>query len=232
MSDKLEACPFCGTHLRKMSEGQGYWHPVVGTCPLSGWEMQADGYAEDRWNRRTPTPEQAGEVEPVAWLYEKNGRQSIQMKRQPWNTEPDRGWTETALFASTPPAQPTADAVERAARIIDPGKWDLFDLATAKGLPGATLFVEESLEKAREIAALPATMAGDYVMVPRADALAQALCLLDTFAGEGLTHTYGNGQVLDAADVCTELAEAYGIQCEPGWWRTVADRAASPTGGE
>ena len=79
------------------------------------------------------------------------------------------------------------------------------------------------------IVALPST---DYVMVPRADALAQALCLLDTFAGEGLAHTYGNGQALDAADVCTELAEAYGIECDPGWWRTVANRTTSPTGGE
>lgn len=56
----------------------------------------------------------------------------------------------------------------------------------------------------------------------REDALAQALCLLDTFAGEGLLHTYGNGQTIDAADACTELAEAFGIECEPGWYRTLA----------
>ncbi len=58
--------------------------------------------------------------------------------------------------------------------------------------------------------------------VGKSDALAKALCLLDTFAGEGLGHVYGNGQSLDADDVCAELAAAFGIECEPGWYRTVA----------
>ncbi len=61
--------------------------------------------------------------------------------------------------------------------------------------------------------------------VGKSDALAKALCLLDTFAGEGLGHVYGNGQSLDADDVCVELAAAFGIECEPGWYRTVADSA-------
>lgn len=56
----------------------------------------------------------------------------------------------------------------------------------------------------------------------RSDALAQALCLLDSFAGEGLLHTYGNGQTIDAADACNELAAAFGIDCEPGWYRMIA----------
>lgn len=65
--------------------------------------------------------------------------------------------------------------------------------------------------------------------VEKVDALAKALCLLDTFAGEGLGHTYGNGQTLDADDVCAELAAAFGIECEPGWYRTVAAIAAIST---
>lgn len=56
----------------------------------------------------------------------------------------------------------------------------------------------------------------------REDALAQALCLLDTFAGEGLCHIYGNGQTIDATDTCIELAAAYGLECEPGWYRALA----------
>ena len=62
------------------------------------------------------------------------------------------------------------------------------------------------------------------------DALEQALFLLDTFAGEGVGHIYGNGQELDASDVCTELADAFDLQCEPGWHRVLAARlTATPS---
>lgn len=65
-------------------------------------------------------------------------------------------------------------------------------------------------------------------LVDRESALAKALCLLDTFAGEGFAHTYGNGQTLDAADVCAELTAAFGVPCEPGWWRTIAGEHPTP----
>ena len=131
-------------------------------------------------------------------------------------------WAEQAMKDR---ASSKAGAVERAREVAR-------DLRLRLSAMGINLTDDARTAINQAFLALPTTMAGDYVMVPRADALAQALCLLDTFAGEGLAHTYGNGQVLDAADVCTELAEAYGIECEPGWWRTVADRAAYPTGGE
>lgn len=54
------------------------------------------------------------------------------------------------------------------------------------------------------------------------DALAEALCLLDSFAGDGLAHTYGNGQTIDATDACNALCDALDIPCEPGWYRNVA----------
>ena len=59
----------------------------------------------------------------------------------------------------------------------------------------------------------------------KVDALAKALCLLDSFAGDGLGHVYGNGQTLDADDVCLELAQAFDLEFDAGWWRTVAERA-------
>lgn len=60
------------------------------------------------------------------------------------------------------------------------------------------------------------------------EALEQALFLLDTFAGEGIGHVYGNGQELDSSDVCTELADAFDLQCEPGWHRVLAARLTAP----
>jgi len=55
----------------------------------------------------------------------------------------------------------------------------------------------------------------------RIDALAKALRLLDFAADEGFHYDAGDGQVLDAADVCTDLCEEYGIEPEPGWWRII-----------
>ena len=72
---------------------------------------------------------------------------------------------------------------------------------------------------------------GEIADEARADALAKALCLLDSFAGEGLCHVYGNGQTLDADMVCAELAEAFGVQDDADWWRQVprlAFAAATP----
>lgn len=57
----------------------------------------------------------------------------------------------------------------------------------------------------------------------RANALARAFCLLDTLAGEGIGHTYGNGQTIMADDAVNEIAEAFDFECEPGWWRTLPE---------
>lgn len=43
----------------------------------------------------TPAKEGVGEV--LGWLYEKNGKRSLQDKQQPWNV--GRGWAETPLVA-------------------------------------------------------------------------------------------------------------------------------------
>lgn len=51
--DALLPCPFCGEHLKKMSEAQGYFHSKK-NCVLSDFHMEADGYSEERWNTRTP----------------------------------------------------------------------------------------------------------------------------------------------------------------------------------
>lgn len=63
---------------------------------------------------------------------------------------------------------------------------------------------------------------------PVADALAKALCLLDTFAGEGLGHVYGNGTTLDADTVCADLCDTAGIELEPGWYRQIGRLYAAP----
>jgi hypothetical protein len=77
-------CPFCGIELRVYSEQEGYWHPKS-KCALSGFEMDADGYSEVRWNTRTalrtqaPMPGEVGELvempacddrEPFGWPLE------------------------------------------------------------------------------------------------------------------------------------------------------------------
>jgi hypothetical protein len=59
------------------------------------------------------------------------------------------------------------------------------------------------------------------------DVLAKAFCLLDSFAGEGLGHVYGNGQVIDADITVAELTEAFGIDCDARWWRTLAHRLST-----
>lgn len=43
--------------------------------------------------------------EPVAYLYEKKGKQSVKFIRELWLTLPDRGWTETPLYALAPEPQ-------------------------------------------------------------------------------------------------------------------------------
>jgi hypothetical protein len=80
------------------------------------------------------------------------------------------------------------------------------------------------MERAAGNIPAPTPTSGEVV---QGEALAKALCLLDSFAGEGLAHTYGNCQTLDAAEVCSELANAVGVECEPGWWRTVGRLAFS-----
>lgn len=72
--------------------------------------------------------------------------------------------------------------------------------------------------------------AGSGEVAKREDALATALCLLDTFTGEGLCHTYGNGQEIHADTACAELAEAFDVDLEPGWYRKVAAIAAQNQG--
>ncbi|NLS27968.1 hypothetical protein S2M10_29700 [Sphingomonas sp. S2M10] len=55
------------------------------------------------------------DLQPVAWLYEKNGRRSLQIERQPWNTAPGRDWTETPLYAArhrTEAVKPLVEALE------------------------------------------------------------------------------------------------------------------------
>ncbi|WP_125998169.1 hypothetical protein [Sphingobium yanoikuyae] len=66
----------------------------------------------------------------------------------------------------------------------------------------------------------------------RVEALSKALSLLDTFAGDGIGHTFGNGQTIDADDTVIELAAAFGIEPEPGWWRIVAGEVAQRLGQE
>ena len=56
----------------------------------------------------------------------------------------------------------------------------------------------------------------------KVDALAKAFCLLDSFAGDGLGHVYGNGQTIDADDTVLELCAAFDRDPEPGWWRALA----------
>lgn len=54
-------------------------------------------------NHETPQAVEAVALEPIAWLYTKGEKRSLQDKRQSWNCE--RGWAETPLFAAitTPP---------------------------------------------------------------------------------------------------------------------------------
>lgn len=66
----------------------------------------------------------------------------------------------------------------------------------------------------------------------RVEALSKALSLLDTFAGDGIGHTFGNGQTIDADDTVLELVAAFGIEPEPGWWRIVAGEVAQRLGQE
>ena len=63
----------------------------------------------------------------------------------------------------------------------------------------------------------------EIVISRKAEALSKALRLLDGFAGDGIGHTDADGETLDADDVCAGLAEEFGVECEPGWWRKVAE---------
>lgn len=60
------------------------------------------------------------------------------------------------------------------------------------------------------------------------DALAEALCLLDTLGGEGVGHVYGNGQRAFCDDLCVKLADAFDIPLEAGWWRTLPEMLIAP----
>ena len=68
----------------------------------------------------------------------------------------------------------------------------------------------------------------ENVISRKAEALSKALRLLDNFAGDGIGHTDSEGETLDADDVCAELANEFGLECEPGWWRKVAEKMNPP----
>ncbi|PTQ64866.1 hypothetical protein C8J45_102222 [Sphingomonas sp. PP-CE-3G-477] len=89
-------------------------------------------------------------------------------------------------------------------------------------------FVPLSLAGHRR-AASPVT-ASEQQAVPVAQeqesALATAFCLLDTFAGEGLGHTYGNGQQIDADTTVHALCSAFYMEPNVGWYRDLAAELA------
>lgn len=60
-----------------------------------------------------PQTDPQGEAGPVAWLYEKNGKQSLQFDRQEWLTRSAREWAETPLYAA-PQTDPQAEGVREA----------------------------------------------------------------------------------------------------------------------
>ena len=58
---ELKPCPFCGENLTAYSEAEGYYHSLK-NCTLSGFEIRADGYSEERWNTRAAEQPQAAEI--------------------------------------------------------------------------------------------------------------------------------------------------------------------------
>ena len=102
----LKPCPFCGEQLRKMSEQQGYWHPIV-NCPLSDFHMEADGYSEQRWNTRRATKAEAANArlkEAVEW-YEERAKTLSEID---WKNKPTTAvaiFTELSLDGGATPAK-------------------------------------------------------------------------------------------------------------------------------
>jgi hypothetical protein len=122
------------------------------------------------------------------------------------------------------------DRIERA--IIDPGRFcerkvgdDWHELLTHWQARAVILAFAQLAAERDKIAEQPSQ---EGVQRAREDAMATALCLLDTFAGEEMTHVYGNGQELCSTDVCIALARAFGVELEAGWYRKVATVCATP----
>lgn len=71
-------------------------------------------------------PRIATSSEPVAYLYEKKGYQSVKFVRELWLTLPDRGWAETPLYSLAP-----AQAIE--ARRAETGTGSVHESAVPAG---------------------------------------------------------------------------------------------------
>ncbi|HET8869156.1 MAG TPA: hypothetical protein VFM48_01810 [Aquabacterium sp.] len=74
---------------------------------------------EDRVSGRLASPalEPVAAMEPVAWLYEKNGSKLTYFDRQDCLGDPVQGWTETPLYAH-PDARAHAEGYEAAVRDV------------------------------------------------------------------------------------------------------------------
>ena len=128
-----------------------------------------------------------------------------------------------AALQSTPPAQPTADAVERAAKVMWEHADDEIGWEGSLKLAETDRSIQHQVEWIREEAALVVaaldqpTMAGDYVMVPRED-LAEFI----EAAGD-LDEKHGDDSPIWESPAAMSISA--------GTLRRLA-AAASPTGGE
>ena len=95
----LKSCPFCGSADIRHDHPNRAPRVYCGEC-----RVVAD--CPQRWNTRHSAP--AGEVEPVAWMYERRylGRTTREL-REHKIASPSDGWTETPLYPAPP-----ADVVE------------------------------------------------------------------------------------------------------------------------
>ena len=100
MTNAPSPCPFCGSALRKMSEGLGWWHPVVGTCPLSDWHMEHSTYALDRWNARVDGGwPQSGDATDVHTVANTASVEVVELLSAKYGYErPDRAWSDIILI--------------------------------------------------------------------------------------------------------------------------------------
>lgn len=153
MSDKLEALKLA----RPIVEAD--YHAAKEQCDADWEGMSFTALEAIDAALRTPTPEQAGEVERIIGTLTNAQLQALKelpqerMDRADWLTFEglentplmervgftpkwgghakyrftDTGKSVAAALQSTPPAQPTADAVERARRALDALGWHLED---------------------------------------------------------------------------------------------------------
>lgn len=158
------------------------WQQRIRDGECDDGEM-VQAFARFEASLRTPTPEQAGEVERLRAAikltisdasfhlkkYRPHCLEALEAALQ--STPPAQPTAEVFPSAPKNPAQPMADAVERIAKAMheaDPDvgcTWEEW-LAYAEKHPDHLQSVEFTRRQARAVTALT-TIAGDYVMVPR-----------------------------------------------------------------